>query len=126
MPKVKRKILDKSLWELPAGGFEKNETPESAALRELREETGVSIFNKDRLIEELSLIVSQNRLPMFPKVFSINITSKEYKKRQPHDNEVETLNYFSFNESRLMIQNGLINNAITISILSRFLLSKLN
>jgi ADP-ribose pyrophosphatase YjhB (NUDIX family) len=37
MSKVFRKILGGEVWELPAGGVQKNENPEEDTLRELRE-----------------------------------------------------------------------------------------
>ena len=43
MPKVKRHILGGATWELPAGGIKDGESEEEGALRELREETGISI-----------------------------------------------------------------------------------
>ena len=55
MAKVFRKILGGAVWELPAGGVQKNENPEEAALRELREETGISITDISRLIPKILL-----------------------------------------------------------------------
>lgn len=37
-----RRGVDDEVYELPAGWIEKNETPEKAALRELKEETGLT------------------------------------------------------------------------------------
>jgi len=38
-------------WQMPQGGIDKNETPETAAFRELSEETGIH-HSKARLIGE--------------------------------------------------------------------------
>jgi 8-oxo-dGTP pyrophosphatase MutT (NUDIX family) len=116
--------LGESLWELPAGGALPNESSQEAALRELREETGIDIRETNRLKTEHSLVVSPNRLPMFPHIFSVQITAQEYEERIPHDDEVESLGRFSANELKTMIINGEIITSITISILSRFLLSQ--
>ncbi|MGP3775940.1 NUDIX hydrolase [Streptomyces sp. SDT5-1] len=36
-------------WELPGGKLEKNETPEQAVIRELREELGITVAVQNRL-----------------------------------------------------------------------------
>jgi hypothetical protein len=61
---------------------------------------------------------------MFPHIFSVQITGQEYEDRLPHDDEVENLGRFSIQELQNMILNGEIITSITISILSRFLLSQ--
>ena len=124
LPRVRRKILEHAVWELPAGGALPNESSQEAALRELTEETGIDIQETKRLKAEHSLVVSPNRLPMFPHIFSVQITEQQYEDRLPHDDEVESLGRFSVNELKTMIINGEIITSITISILSRFLLSQ--
>ena len=124
LPRVRRKILGHAVWELPAGGALPNESSREAALRELKEETGIDIRETNRLKTERSLVVSPNRLPMFPHIFSVQITEQEYEERIPHDDEVESLGRFSVNELKTMIINGEIITSITISILSRFLLGQ--
>ena len=124
MPKVKRHILGGATWELPAGGIRDGESEEEGALRELREETGISISDITRLKEETTLIVSQNRLPMFPSIFSIEVDVDEFKQRNQHDDEVESVRYFFLEEIKELITTGQIFTSITISILARFLLSR--
>lgn len=124
MPKVKRHILGEATWELPAGGIMDEESEEEGALRELREETGVSIFDISRLKEETTIVVSQNRLPMFPSIFSIDVSVDEFEQKNQHDNEVDSVRSFTFDEIKEMITTGQIFTSITISILARFLLSK--
>ena len=124
MPKVFRKILGGAVWELPAGGVQKNENPEEAALRELREETGISITDISRLIPENTLVVSPNRLPMFPSIYSINVSENEFDNRSMHDDEVESVDCFSMNEIKAMISSGEIVTSITLAILGRFILGQ--
>ena len=124
MPKVFRKILGGAVWELPAGGVQKNENPEEAALRELREETGISITDISRLIPESTLVVSPNRLPMFPSIYSINVSENEFDNRSMHDDEVESVDCFSINTIKAMIETGEIITSITLAILGRFILGQ--
>ena len=124
MPKVFRKILGGAVWELPAGGVQKNENPEEAALRELREETGISITDISRLIPENTLLVSPNRLPMFPSIYSINVSENEFDNRSMHDDEVESVDCFSINTIKAMIETGEIVTSITLAILGRFILGQ--
>lgn len=124
MPKVKRHILGGATWELPAGGIKDGESEEEGALRELREETGISIYDISSLKKETTLIVSQNRLPMFLSIFSIKVGVDEFKQRNQHDHEVESVSSFTFDKIKEMITTGQIFTSITISILARFLLSR--
>jgi 8-oxo-dGTP pyrophosphatase MutT (NUDIX family) len=124
MAKVKRSILGDSTWELPAGGIKKKEKLREGALMELKEETGIGISNTSRLKDELSIVVCPNRLPMFPSIFSIEISKEEYEHRVPHDEEVDYISCFSLSKIVKMIENGEIFTSLTISILSRYLLSK--
>lgn len=39
-----------SLWVMPGGGIKKHETPEQAAIREIKEETGITIKQLDYLL----------------------------------------------------------------------------
>ena len=124
LPKVHRKILGQSVWELPAGEVTKFESSEMGALRELKEETGVKILDADRLTPEHSIVVSPNRLPMFPNIYSINISADEYRSRLPHDREVESVGCFSFETIQSMIKSGEIFTTITLAIIGRFLANR--
>lgn len=124
MPKVFRKILGSAVWELPAGGTQKNEIPKEAALRELREETGISITDISRLIPENTLVVSPNRLPMFPSIYSVNVSENEFDDRSMHDDEVESVDCFSINSIKAMMSSGEIVTSITLAILGRFILGQ--
>lgn len=123
--KVKRPIIGVSTWELPAGGIEFGETAQEGALRELGEETGVLIDDKNRLKPMNTLVISPTRMPMFPSLFSINITKEEFELRQSHDDEIEEVGLFSFDEIRQMILKEEIFVSLPLAILSRFLLTQL-
>ena len=124
LPKVRRQILDGAVWELPAGGVQGNEIPEDAALRELGEETGISISDPSRLLPLDTLVVSPNRLPMFPLIYQVDLCKEEFEARSAHDDEVERVAYFSSDKIREMILTGEIITSITLAILGRFLLGQ--
>ena len=125
LPKVRRQILGGAVWELPAGGVLENEGPEKAALRELGEETGITIPDPSRLIPLATVVVSPNRLPMFPLIYRVDLSHQEFETRSTHDEEVESVASFSSDEIREMILSGEIITSITLSVLGRFLLGQL-
>lgn len=122
--KVFRKPLGQAIWELPAGGVINGETLEQGALREFREETGVQIFDESRLTPLSSLVVSPNRLPMFPAIIQLHQTLQDFADRIRHDDEIESVECFSLSEIKSMILSREIFATIPLSILSRFLLGK--
>jgi len=122
LPKVRRQILGGAVWELPAGGVQENEIPEDAALRELGEETGISISDPSRLLPLDTLVLSPNRLPMFPLIYQVDLSHQEFETRSAHDDEVESVAYFSLDKVREMILSGEIITSITLAILGRFLI----
>ena len=124
LPKVRRQILGGAVWELPAGGVQGNEIPEDAALRELGEETGISISEPSRLLPLDTLVVSPNRLPMFPLIYQVDLCKEEFEARSAHDDEVERVAYFSSDKIREMILTGEIITSITLAILGRYLLGQ--
>jgi len=124
LPKVRRQILGGAVWELPAGGVQENEGPEEAALRELGEETGITIPDPSRLLPLDTVVVSPNRLPMFPLIYRVDLSHQEFETRSTHDEEVESVASFSSDEIREMILSGEIITSITLAILGRFLLGQ--
>jgi ADP-ribose pyrophosphatase len=124
LPKVRRQILGGAVWELPAGGVQKNEDPKEASLRELGEETGISISDPSRLLPLDTLVLSPNRLPMFPLIYKVNLSHQEFETRSPHDEECESVASFSIDKIREMILSGEIITSITLAILGRFLLGQ--
>lgn len=57
--------LDVPLWVLPGGGIESQESPEAAAIREVKEETGVDI----RIVRKTHEMTPLNRLALPTHLF---------------------------------------------------------
>ena len=123
MVKAKRPVIGASTWELPAGASEKGESMRQGASRELLEETGIHVKRLDRFEELPSLVVSPNRMPMFPHIFQVNLSMEEYQKRVAHDEEIEVVSLISFSEIKQMIIDGEIFISLPMSIISRYLLA---
>jgi ADP-ribose pyrophosphatase len=94
LPKVHRQILGGAIWELPAVGVQKNEDPKEAALRELGEETGISISVPSRLLPLDTLVLSPNLLPIFRYFYQVDLSKEEFEARPAHDDEVEIVASF--------------------------------
>ena len=122
--KARRPVLGKSLWELPAGGVKNGENHVETAKREMAEETGIKIGNLDRFHESQSFVLASNRMPMFPKVFYINLTNQEYLKKDEFDEEIEQVKAFSFEETVESIVQGDLFATLPIAVISKFLFTR--
>ena len=119
--KVKRTLLGDSTWELPAGGLEKNENLDAGASREFLEETGIEIKDLRRFEILPSFVLASNRMPMFPNIFQIDLSKKEFDQRSRHDDEIEKVEIFEFKKIKQMIQDGELCATLPIAVISRYL-----
>jgi len=112
-----RFAIGEYLYEAPAGTLEMGETPEQAAYRELREETG---FTAGRLI-------SKGFVYSTPGFTTERIHLYEARELSPpgnkatEDDEMIELAPFSCNELLAMAKNGRIQDAKTICLIHRCL-----
>ncbi len=119
MVRVKRPVIADITLEIPAGGINPHETPNEAASREFREETGIGISPIDRF-KVLPPLVHMVRGPVIPYIFEVNLTQEEFDKKGSHDNEVTKVCLFSFEQIKQMIVDGDIYVGLQIAILARF------
>jgi 8-oxo-dGTP diphosphatase len=90
---VKRSIdPKKGFWCLPGGFMELDETPEHAALRELKEETGL----KGRI--DMLLGVSTNPSDLYRSVLMVGYLVKNYSGNFRAGDDANDVNFFHFNE----------------------------
>lgn len=121
MVRVCRPVIADDTLELPAGGMRENESPVEAAIRELSEETGIHIADVNRFcVQEPMVLTTRN--PYFPRIFQINLTQKEFRRRLKHDTEIISVECFSFKEALEKIRNNEIYSSFHIALLIRFLI----
>lgn len=121
MVRVSRPVIADNTLELPAGGVKANESPLEAAQRELSEETGIYIPGLNRFQLQAPLVLTP-RGPYLAHIFQVHLTQKEFDGRFKHDDEVVSVERFSFEEALKKIENNEIYVGFQIAILTRFLL----
>lgn len=121
MVRVRRPVIAENTLELPAGGAHINESPLDAVRRELSEETGIHITDLKRFAIQPPLILMP-RSPCLCHIFQINLTQKEFDGRFKHDDEIISVECFSFKEALRKIEKNEMYLGFQIAILTRFLL----
>ena len=121
MVRVYRPIIDDITLEIPAGGTQEKETPIEAAMREFKEETGITISDKNRF-EMLPPLVHMPRSPRLPYYFHVHLSEDEFNERAMHDDEIASVECFEFTEVLRKIIEGEIFIGLQIAIITRYLL----
>ena len=124
MVRVKRPVINDTPLELPAGALEKDEDAATGAARELLEETGIKVTNLDRFISMAPISVSSTRNPNLSYIFKVDISEKEYVNRQPHDDEIYSVERFAINDLAKKMASGEIYVSLTLAVLGIFLASR--
>ena len=89
LPKVKRPILGGATWELPAGGISGKNLKKSVFYVSYGKKLGFRSSTLPSKTGNYSDSV-QNRLPMFPSIFSTVVGVDEFDQRT-HDHEVDSV-----------------------------------
>ena len=121
MVRVYRPIIEDITLELPAGGTQENEMPIKAAMREFREETGITINDMNRF-EMLPPLVHMPRSPRLPYFFQVHLSDDEFNGRATHDSEIDSVECFEFTDILKKIIKGEIFIGLQIAIITRYLL----
>ena len=124
MVRVKRPVINDTPLELPAGALEKDEDAATGAVRELLEETGIKVTNLDRFISMAPISVSSTRNPNLSYIFKVDISEKEYVNRQPHDDEIYSVERLAINDLAKKMASGEIYVSLALAVLGIFLTSR--
>jgi ADP-ribose pyrophosphatase len=107
-----RFVVDETLWELPAGTLEPGEAPESAAPRELLEETGYTAANWRKIAEfYVSPGVMNEKLHLF---LAENLTPGPARPEADEDLEAHAV---KFKQALSWVFDGTLRDAKTITAL---------
>ncbi len=124
MVRVKRPVIADVTLELPAGSTKEDESPLQAAARELVEETGIEINDKNRFTALPPISGYPTRNPNLLHIFSVNITSEEFEHRKNHDDEIEAVELLTIKELVQSICRGDIYVAVPVAVISRYIMSR--
>ena len=102
---------------------DESETLETAALRELGEETGINLPGKNRLKSLRSLNIIPSRTAQMLNIYQADITIDEYETRNSHDNEVAGTLLLTYDEVIQKIQSGEIFVATTVAVCLKHIIS---
>ncbi len=104
------KRCDVPVWVFPGGGIEDGETPEEAVVREVKEETGLSVIISRKIGEYTPI----NRLSNYTHVFECQTVNGELSTGE----ETRNLGFFSFSETPypfLHVHQNWLDDALTYS-----------
>lgn len=96
-----RYLVDRVVWAIPSGGVDPDETPQTAALRELREESGYRASTIQELIRYNPSYGSSDQL-----FITFLATDLEYVGMDEEQDEVMATGWFTREEVRQMIASG--------------------
>lgn len=119
--------IDDTVYGIPAGMLDDGEDPTHAAVRELREETGVEV-NADKLELIGGWDSSQGFTDEYAYVYRIDITPDDYKTTDTDFDEDETLysTWISFDDLMDMVKLGLISGATAVAAIYHEALDRLS
>ena len=100
-----RASIDRELWEIPAGGIEHGESPDSAAARECEEETGLRPGRVERLRALYPAPGFCDEELIFYRVSDLHAPPPDSPFRADEDEDIQ-VQAFTVAEARAMVARG--------------------
>jgi 8-oxo-dGTP pyrophosphatase MutT (NUDIX family) len=124
MVRVKRPVISDCPLEFPGGMGQPQEDPAAVAVRELGEETGISIADPKRFRPLPPIAISSTRMPKLVYAYRVDITRAEFESRKAHDAEVEEIVELDFKSLTQLVANGGLYVSLPLAVSARFLASR--
>ena len=114
-----RYAYGEEVWEIPAGKLERGEDPEKAAVRELKEETGLSAERLEKLFTLYPTPGYTNE-----KIHVYEAVGATAGESSPDEGEFLTVVYLSVEEALAMVERGEICDGKTVAALQNYALRR--
>lgn len=115
-----RYAYGKEIYEIPAGKLDVGEKPETAALRELEEETGYRAKDLQKLLEIYPTPGYTNEI-----IHIYFVKDAEYVGAKPDEDEFLNCGFMPFDEVLKLIESGGICDAKTVAAIYKYKADKL-
>ncbi len=123
--KSKRILLKKSIYELPSGSINKNESLIQGARRELEEETGVKISKKNKFIKMKGIFQIPNRNPSPINAFYVKLSSDQILFKNFDKKEISSIKIFNLKQVFDLIKKNKLKTSVPIAIILQYVIKNM-
>lgn len=109
-----RYAIKANSWEIPGGGIEPGESHEAAAVREIYEETGLTL-DPQKLTSHLTLHAATGFLNNSEFIFHTHLSQSDFSQFGEANEIISQIKFFSLEECLSMISKQEITDACTIA-----------
>tara|TARA_B100001057_G_C22788960_1_gene926792 strand:- start:423 stop:938 length:516 start_codon:yes stop_codon:yes gene_type:complete len=124
--KSKRVLLKKSIYELPAGSINKNESLIHGAMRELQEETGIKLLKKNKFIKMKAIFQIPNRNPSPINAFYVKLSADQILYKNFDRREISSIKIFNLKQVLDLIKRNKLITSVPIAIILQYVIKNMN